>query len=241
MTGDRAEWSLDEISAAVGLPKSTTHRLIHTLRDAGFLDSATTAGKYRLGLRSAVIGSYALRECRVPLAVRGVLRSLAAETGQTAGIAVRATDHAVTLHREPARAEAAKLGRRGMCPVHASAAGKVLLAYSPPDEVANIFGHRMRLQAYQPNTIRAVNQLLEVLEEVRAAGFAVDDEEYHLGVRCIAVPVPGPGGDVVQSLGISAPAGARSIEELRSADLARVEQAAREVAGRFDERSFSFV
>lgn len=231
---ERTEWSLEEVSDAVGLPKSTTHRLLQTILSSGFVEYGTTPRGYRLALRAAVIGNASLRGRPLQGRACSVLRRLSAKTGQSAGFVVRSGDYAVTLHREFAQASKAHLSRRGLCPAHASAGGKVLLAALPEEEVRGIFSRRVNLTTYGPKTISTVSDLLCELDAVRVAGFAIDDEEYRQGLRCVGVPVRRGNGAVSQCIGLSAPSAMMTVEGLY-AHVPLIEQAAEEISAWLDQ------
>ena len=227
--GGRVEWTLEDVSAAVELPRTTTHRLLQTLLAAGFVERGSAFGVYRLGLRAAVVGSASLRERVLRKPIHRILRKLCAGTGETVGFAVRAGDHAVTLHREFGRVMEVHLDPRGLCPAHASAAGKVLLAALPDEGVAGLFERSAGLGKYRSNTISTFPGLLRELKQVREDGFAIDDEEYREGLRCVGVPVRGKDGSVGQCVGVSMFARKASVEDLRTY-VPLLEEAAAEIA-----------
>ena len=84
---------------------------------------------------------------------------------------------------------------------HAAAGGKVLLSELSPQEIADIYRGKP-LTVYGKNTITSVDRLLEELEKVRNQGYAIDDEEYYEGVRCVAAPIRA-GGEIVAALSIT--------------------------------------
>jgi len=93
-------------------------------------------------------------------------------------------------------------------PLHATGVGKVFLAYRGVPE-------GLRLIPFTPHTKTRLAELLQELGEVRAQGYALDNEEKELGVRCVAAPVFGPSGEVVAAISLSAPASRLSLEAAR--------------------------
>jgi IclR family acetate operon transcriptional repressor len=114
-----------------------------------------------------------------------------------------------------------EVGRRAL--PHSTAVGKVLLAWQDEEHVRRVLT-RLGLPARTPNTLTSVQEFSAELATVRGCGWAVDDEEEELGVRCMAVPV-GPGERAVAAVSVSAPA------SRLPAGQADVVEALRDVAG----------
>jgi len=200
--GDR---SLDEISTIVGLPKSTTHRLLETLKAQGWVDNGDAAGSYRLGLEAAMIGSRAIQAQRPRAEVREVISRAAHEIGETIGLGVLEGHLVLVVEKGvPDRPFSWNLGVGSTMPAHATAAGKVLLS-GLADADVEVRLRESGLTLSGPKTITELPALLEQLGGVRQRGYAIDDEEFEEGLRCVAVPVFAPDGHVVHSLGITAP------------------------------------
>jgi DNA-binding IclR family transcriptional regulator len=204
---ERRSWMLDDLSRLSGLPKSTTHRLLETMIASGFVERGVSLGYYRLGLQAAVVGSASVRLRQPDSMVRAAVEALCSRTGETAGLVVLSATHAVTVARAISPAPLrfnTEVG--GIYPAHASAGGKMLLAEMSPEELHARFGERKLLTRYTDNTITRVDRLIEHLREVRAEGFAIDDEEHYDGLRCVCVPVRIGGAPARHAIGISAPA-----------------------------------
>jgi IclR family transcriptional regulator, acetate operon repressor len=204
---ERRSWMLDDLSRLSGLPKSTTHRLLETMIASGFVERGVSLGYYRLGLQAAVVGAASVRLRKHDSTVQAAVEALRSRTGETAGLVVLSATHAVTVARAvshaPLRVDG---GVGGIYPAHASAGGKMLLAELSPEEFQARFGDRKLLTRYTEKTITRVDRLVEHLHEVRAAGFAIDDEEHCDGLRCVCVPVRIGDGPGRHAIGISAPA-----------------------------------
>lgn len=210
----RDDWPLDEISTAVGLPKSTTHRLLETLRSQGWVAGGPVPGSYRLGLEAAIVGSRAIQEQRPRAEVRDAISRAAREIGETIGLGVLEGKRVLVVEKGvPDRPFSWNLGVGSTMPAHATAAGKILLSGLSDEEVAERLGGEAGLTRSGPNSITGLSELLRQLAGVRERGYAIDDEEFEEGLRCVAVPVHA--AHVTHSLGITAPVSRVTHERLR--------------------------
>ena len=179
---------IGEMAVETDLPLPTIHRLLRTLGEGGYVRQLSNR-RYCLGFRLISLGRAA--NSLVALDARPILADLVAELGETANFAVLVDDTAeyVTQVASPHSMRMfTEVGRR--VNLHSTAVGKVLLAGMPSDVVSAIV-RRLGLTALTPNTITTENALLAELDHVRAVGYAVDEEEQELGVRCIAAAIPG--------------------------------------------------
>ncbi len=196
--GGRA--TLSELAAASGLPAPTLHRLARTLLDAGYLRQEPSKA-YALGPRLVRLGEGAGR--RLGGWVQPALAELVDATGETANMAAIEGDRVVYLAQVPSRHSMrmfTEVGRR--VHVHCTAVGKALAAQLPEGDVRGIL-ERAGMTAQTPNTITTPAALLAHLAQVREQGFATDEAEQELGVRCVAVPVLG--GPARIALSVSGP------------------------------------
>lgn len=219
--------SLTDLSEAAGLPPSTTHRLLTTLESERFVRPDPQAGLWRIGVAAFYVGSaFARNRDRLTL-TRPYLRRLMELSGETANLFVESDGEAICIGQiESRHAMRAITGVGGRVALHASGAGKALLAYAEPE-------HRQRLMASltlsreTERTITEPRRLERELEETARRGYAVDDEEHALGLRCVAAPVFDEFGWAAAAISVSGP-GARVPAE-RLAPLGRmVAQAALE-------------
>jgi DNA-binding IclR family transcriptional regulator len=203
-SGAEDELGITTLATRLRLAKSTVHRLAATLTGAGFLEQNSETGKYRLGVALFELGALVRRRMDVANEARPKLRELLEKTGETVQLGI--VDHESVLYvyemesRHAIRMAAAVGGR---APLHCTAVGKVLLAYQPPEYVKQVLGNG--LKAFTPKTITRREALLEMLEEVAAREYAIDDEESEPGLRAIAAPVRNHTGSVIAALGVAAP------------------------------------
>lgn len=193
---------ISQLSTDSGLPVPTIHRLLRTLTASGYVRQDPSR-RYALGPRLIRLGNLAGRA--FGSWSRPLLTRLVEATGETANLAVlegaevvyltqAPSPHSVRMFTEP--------GRRVLA--HCTGVGKALLAELPPDEVTRLVVPT-GMPANTPHTITDIDALLGELAAVRERGYALDDGEQELGVRCVAVAVPHPGARTAVS--ISGPSG----------------------------------
>ena len=202
------ELSLGEIAARSGLAKSTAHRLLRTLELRGFVARNPVNGTYRPGLKN-------FRGFQGGPLVHRALADLAERSGETANLGALAG--AMVLYVDRADSPQAlrwQLGVGERVPAHCSGLGKAILAHLRADAVERVLPPR--LEALTENTITDRRGFLEQLAGVRRRGYALDDEEFMEGVRCVAMPIIGPGGEAVAAVSISGPAFRFTDEVIRS-------------------------
>ena len=198
--------TLSEIHDSSGLPKSTIVRLLSALVDEEYLVRVDDRPSYRLGHKVMSLANAFVDALSVPDVARPYLVSLAAQTRQTANLAV--LDGVNVLHvavEHPARPLRydASVGDRAV--PYGTGLGKVLLAALPAGEVSSHLPPRP-WAASTPTTITSPRRLTPVIAAVRSQGYAYDDEESDFGLRCLAVPVA-VAGRVLAALSVSGAAG----------------------------------
>lgn len=203
---EHGHMSLSELVERVGLDRSCVFRLANTLVQRGFLVQSQRSKEYSLG--SAVLELMGhMRQSKPLLGISRVyLADLAERTGETAHLSVLKNNVAVSLDHqltEQLVGVAASMGRAE--PLHCSAVGKALIADMDRDDLKDLFEGE-NLPVRTEHTIRTVSDLFEECRSVVAKGYAVDDQEYAIGVRCVASPVRDFRDDIVAAIGISAPA-----------------------------------
>jgi len=199
------ELGVTELAEKVGLHKSTVHRFMVNLDAAGLVERNARSGRYRLGLHIFELGGLVMQQMNLWDEALPFLESLVRDTGETGHLAVLDGGEAIYIERVEARRALrvpSAVGRG--YPAHATNLGKVLLADLPPERVAEIVSER-GLAAFTPNTITDPSELNAELERIRERGYAIDDEEYDEGLRCIGAGVRDHSGHVVSALGIGGP------------------------------------
>jgi DNA-binding IclR family transcriptional regulator len=196
------------------LPASTVHRFLMNLHAAGFLTFDAARG-YHLGVACVTLGQSALSQLDVRRLSMPHLQELNRQTRETIHLTVRHGLTAVYVEKldspEPLRIHS-RIGKA--VPLHSTAVGKVLLAYLPLLEQAEILT-QLDLRRFTPNTVGSLQELEAQLRRVRRVGYSVDLEENEPHIRCIAAPVWDHTGMVNASLSITAPAVRMGMSRIR--------------------------
>jgi|tagenome__1003787_1003787.scaffolds.fasta_scaffold20914917_2 IclR family acetate operon transcriptional repressor len=193
---------VSEVAARAGLPQGTAHRLLHSLLVRGYV-RRDASRKYCVGTASLLLADAVQRS--LARDARPYLGELVGFSGETANLAVLEGEDVVYVAQVPSPHTLrmfAEVGRH--VPPHSTAVGKVLLAALPHDRVSTLL-RRDGMPARTPHTVTDERELLQQLDVVRNQGWATDDEEQELGVRCLAVPV-GDGHQVTAAMSLSGPA-----------------------------------
>lgn len=198
---------------------------MRTLVACGYVRQQTNR-RYALGPRLIRLGESASR--LLGTWARPYLARLVDETGETANMALLDGDEVVYVAQVPSKHSMrmfTEVGRRVL--PHSTGVGKALLATLPPGEVRELLA-RTGMPAATDKTITTPDRFLAALDDVRAAGYAVDDNEQEIGVRCLAVPIPG--SPTAAAISISGPAG-----RVTEAATDRIVPVLQEVAGALSE------
>jgi IclR family transcriptional regulator, pca regulon regulatory protein len=216
-TPARPVLGIADIADHLGMSRSTTHRYVITLVALGYLEQGASR-KYRLGLRVTDLGMSALNSTGLREHSHSYLQELRQRTSYTVNLAV--LDGSDILYVDRVRSF-----RRGQdkidldlhpgsrLPAYCTSMGKLLLAHLPETEQRDLFT-TLKLAKLGPNTITSKKVLREELEEVRSAGFAVNDEELSPGLLSISAPVRDGGREVVAAINMAAHSTMISLEEM---------------------------
>ena len=196
------EVALSDLAEASGLPLPTIHRIMRTLVASGYARQQPSR-RYSLGPRLIRLGETASRA--LGSWARPYLAELTEATGETSNMAVLDGDQVVYVSQVPSQHSMrmfTEVGRR--VDAHATAVGKAVMANLSDDAVAQML-NRTGMRPQTERTISTVAAMQDELTRVRNQGYAVDDGEQEVGVRCYAVAVPGaPAGAAIS---ISGPEG----------------------------------
>lgn len=211
---DADERTLLEIAERTGLPKSSCFRLLCTLEARGYVERGTAEKRYRLTLKLVEISQRLLSQNPVRRLAMPQMQQISERFGETVNLAVLSGGDVLYIDtlesRRPFRVTESPGSRS---PVYVTALGKAMAAHLEPTELERLL-ERQSFRARTPRTITSRDRYLECLKQVRRDGFALDDEEVEVGVRCVAAAILGPGGYPVAAISISAPAARFELTEL---------------------------
>lgn len=192
------------LAEEIGEPRSTVYRLLSSLADLGFVEPGVSRGSYRLGLRLFRLGSAVVSRFDEHSAALPVMQRIHEETGETVFLCVPRDDEAVCIARiDGRRVQSLDLRVGGSLPLHAGAAPRVLLAYSPVESWQHYIDRAMPLKALTAATPTEPALLVALLERIRAEGFAVSDGDVTEGIAALGAPIFDHAGGLRAALSIS--------------------------------------
>jgi DNA-binding IclR family transcriptional regulator len=197
--------SLSELATRLDLAPSTTHGIVRTLVEHGMVVQERGSSRYQLGpavlrLGNVYLDTLELRSKTIPWA-----EDLARRTGFAVRTGVLLVDDVVIIHHEPRPDGSRQMPEVGIViPVHASALGKAMLAFLPDDEKRVLTGS---LRSMTGETLTSADDLRDQLDEVRATGIAVEQDEAVIGESALAGPVFDSTGEAVGAIGVVIPSG----------------------------------
>jgi IclR family acetate operon transcriptional repressor len=209
--------TLSDVAQIVGLAPSTAHRLLTTLQQERFVRFDATAHLWQVGVEAFIIGNAFVRTRDVVAMARPYLRRLMEEGGETANLYLEQDGEAICMAQVECRQMMRAIARPGgRVKMHCSGAGKAMLGWLADAELTRVI-RTHGLKRFTERTLDTPSRLRRDLELVRERGYAVDDEEHAVGLRCVASVVFDEHGQPVAALSLSGP-GAR-VDETRLAEL----------------------
>ncbi len=206
--------SLQRLAQETGLAKSTVHRLLASLVSLGYAAQEPETGRYRLTLKMFELSSGIVNSMEIMDVAKAHLERLSQRTGEAVHLVIRDAQDIVYIYKTesgPMRMSS-RVGLRS--PLYCTGVGKAILATLPPEEVEDVWNHSS-LKKLTSRTVVDLTEMQDQLAEVRANGYAIDDEENEMGVRCVAVAIPGPDGRAESAFSISGLAPYMTPERIR--------------------------
>jgi len=199
-----APLSLAEICQRMNLHKSTAHRSLMVLERSALIER-TQENRYRLGLKLYELGNRAVEQIDLRARVQPFFRRLASQVGETVHLSVLQRTSIVYLDKvEPNRRVCLSSKTGTSNPVYCTSMGKAMLAFQPEEVIDQVIA-RIRFVRYTPKTLDSREALLKALERIRRRGYAIDDEEIELGVRCIGAPIFNESHRAIAAVSVSGP------------------------------------
>ncbi len=227
MLADNGEMGLMELSTALGLHKSTVHRLLMSLIYMGYARQDEATQKYMLSYKIVNMAGKVLESMDIVQVARPYMDSLSEQSGETVHLVQREGSNILYIYKAEARVGTIRMvSRVGMVhPMYCSGVGKAIMAELSWREVEQIWSES-RIERKTEHTITDLETLKGVLEEVRRNGYALDDEENEQGVRCIAACLRDYHKEVRYAFSISGPTSRMTRERVQelAVDVRRVQR-----------------
>ena len=199
--------TLAEISEKVGLPPSTTHRHLTTMQEESFVRFDAETGTWLIGVQAFLTGSAFIGSRDIASIARPYMRRLMEASGETVNLAIadEARGYVVYLAQVECKHMMRAISRPGeLVPMYCSAVGKALLAAMPETSIAAIF-QKTGLKRITEKTITSPAKMRAELVRIKSEGYALDDEEHAVGLRCIASVLCNEHGEPLAAISMLGP------------------------------------
>ncbi|WP_298438524.1 IclR family transcriptional regulator [Geobacter sp.] len=227
---DVDELGVTELSKRLKLHKNNVFRLLATLESRGYIEQNRVTENYRLGLKTLELGQTFIRQMGILRQSRPVLEALVAECNETAYVAILKEQSIVYLDVVETDMTVRVVPRVGSrLPAYATAAGKVQIASLTDEELDSFFPNK-ELKGFTPNTITDKDTLKKELKRVVEIGYAIDNEELDIGVRCVAAPIRDYTRRIIGAVSLSGPSMRFTDERMEKELIPLVRKAADEIS-----------
>ena len=207
--------SLVQISSQLGLPKSSVHHILQTFLYYDYVRQDPDTKNYSLGFQILHISSKLLESFDVRGIAKRYLLQLHDQCNETTQLYILRKGRLVCIDKigDPPGGLTISSFVGWTTQPHPAASGKVLLSELSPKQLLDIYPEKV-LREYAKNTIHDFDELLKELETIRKQGYAIDDEEYYEGVRCVAAPIRA-GGKIVASVSVTGSIFSMTMKKIR--------------------------
>lgn len=207
LLGEQGELTLTDVADTLRMPKSTALGILRALAERGYAVRSNPRGPFKLGPQAITLGQQAIGHVDLRRTLRPAMDALVAEFGETCNLAVLGPDAKSVLYIEKVDGSsairiAAWVGKSNPC--YCTGVGKALLMELSDGQLNDYLARAVPLEAFTEHTISDPAKLVEHLALSHRRGYAVDDEEHSLQVRCVAIPIRDPLGRTVASLSLAA-------------------------------------
>lgn len=227
MLANNGEMGLMEISAALGLHKSTVHRLLMSLIYMGYAKQDETSQKYMLSYKIVSMAGKLLDRMDIMQVAKPYLERLSDLSGEAVHLVAREDNNILYIYKIEAKVGTIRMvSHVGMVhPMYCSGVGKAIMATLSEKELRQIWNESV-IEKKTDKTIVDYEEMLRVLEEVKRNGYALDDEENEKGVRCIAACLKSYQNEVKYAFSISGPTSRMTRERVKelSVDVKKVQE-----------------
>jgi len=206
---------VSEINEVLHLGLSTIHRMLTTFKMRGYITQNQKTMKYFLGIKLFEL-SYTVQNTKYLIeTTKSYLKQLSQSIGETANLAIlegKEVIYIAKIESSEVLTTNIKIGAR--LPANCTALGKILLAFMPEKEFDNLYEDNKVLPSLSPNSITSLKELKKQLIKAKEQGYAIDKEEYRIGVNCVAVPIKDKTGNTIAAISLTGPASRFTLEEI---------------------------
>lgn len=197
--------TLTEAAKRASLPVSSAHRLLSTLQQERFVRFDHECTRWFVGVEAFAAGAGFLRSRDLATVARPYMRHLMEESGETVSLAVEDGGQVIYLAQIECRQLMRALASPGQrAPLHSSAVGKAILAYAPSERQDSVIS-ALKLERFTERTLTTLQGFRQALTEAHKRQFALDDEEYAIGLRCVAAPIFNEAHEAIAAISLSGP------------------------------------
>lgn len=215
LMAEKGDMSASQVAACLQTNRAASHRFISTLRDLGYVEK-TTDGKYTLSFKALELGMMKLDRFEIRQYAHPYMQEIALAFRETVNLGH--WDRGAVIHLDKINSTEIlrmDLGLGALAPAYCTGLGKAILAFLPEVEL-EMYLQSVRFEAYTPSTIVTPESLLEEIVRIRSLGYAVDNEELSIGLRCIAAPVIDYTGRPSYAMSVSGPTQRMTDERLQT-------------------------
>lgn len=197
--------SLAQVATLSGLPRPTAHRMLSAMKEIGFIEQDARTGSYGLGIRLFELGNIALANMDILREAKPFMDRLSEVSGESSHLGVFNGFEVIVVEREvPAERQSRGIRPGESSPAHCTGVGKAMLAFQRSEVIEQVIA--AGLKVYTTTTISTPEGLRTELAAIRERGYAIDDSEHQIWVRCVAAPIRNSSGHVFASVSVTGPA-----------------------------------
>ena len=218
LSANDREIGIVEISKQLNMGLSTVHRILATLKPRNYIIQIPKTAKYRLGIKLFELGCEVQGTKNLIKMVRPYLRELSRITNETANVAILEDKEVIYLDTiESSETLRTEIRQGTRTPAHCTALGKCLLAFLTDSDFEQLYRRDEQITSLTPQSISSWSELKRELNKVKEQGYALDLEEYKVGIHCVGVPIFNGKGEAIAAISITGPASRFTGEKMEKA------------------------
>jgi DNA-binding IclR family transcriptional regulator len=228
--GETDELGVTELSKRLKLHKNNVFRLLATLESRGYIEQNKVTENYRLGLKTLELGQTFIKQMGLLRQSKPVLEALVEECNETTYVAILKDFHIIYLDVVETTMTVRVVPRVGSrLPAYCTAAGKVQIAYMSDEELDQYMPNR-ELEKFTDKTISDRETLKKQLKQIAEQGYAIDNEELDIGVKCVSAPIRDYTRRIIGAVSISGPSMRFSDERIKNELIPLAKRASEEIS-----------